>query len=196
MLAHLSTPVRVLTLTIALAALLAVGAASARAAVTPTVSTKYYSFTGQTVVAMRADINRVRPGTQDASARGTVNWGWHHVISASGRCSFDRTAVTLREAFLMPRWASREGAPADVAHAWDVYIARLWVHEKGHQALSQKAANAVAVKLNKMGSFASCASLDTAANKAASVIMARQQQAQVAYDARTQHGATQGAVFG
>lgn len=161
-----------------------------------TVSTRYYGFTGQTVPAMRASIDRVRPGNQDGSAWGTVNWSWRRVIGADGRCSFGRTQVTLREAFVMPRWASRAGAPADVQATWDTYLARLWVHERGHQTLSQKAANAVAFRLAHMGSQATCARLDAAANRAASEIMRRQQVAQAAYDTRTDHGATQGAVFG
>lgn len=186
----------VLLFTGVLAALLAVGAAPASAAVKTTVSTKYYAFTGQTVPAMRASINRVRPGNQDGSAWGTVNWSWHRVIGSDGRCSFDRTQVTLREAFVMPRWASRAGAPADVQATWDTYLARLWLHEKGHQTLSQKAANAVAFQLAHMGSQSTCPRLDAAANRAATAIMRRQQVAQAAYDKRTAHGATQGAVFG
>ena len=193
---HLHHHARALVVSLVAAALLLLGAASASAAVTTKVTTKYYSFTGQTVADMRASINRVRPGAQDASAWGTVNWRWRRAISGSGRCSFSRTSVALSEKFVMPQWASREGAPADVQNTWDTYLARLWVHEKGHQTLSLKAAKAVSAKLNKMGSYATCAALDKAANKAASAIMARQQKAQAAYDARTNHGATQGAVFG
>jgi predicted secreted Zn-dependent protease len=69
------------------------------------------------------------------------------------------------------------------------------LHEHGHRDIAEAAANDLARTLEALPGHPSCDALAAAARNAASTLLARHAQTQIAYDRETGHGATQGAVL-
>jgi predicted secreted Zn-dependent protease len=78
---------------------------------------------------------------------------------------------------------------------WNQYLIALRLHEVGHQQHGIDAATEVLQRLDSFPSYASCKSLETAAQTAAQAIIQQFNQRDVAYDRTTKYGYTQGAVF-
>ncbi|MCW2962030.1 MAG: hypothetical protein JWM90_2417 [Thermoleophilia bacterium] len=175
---------------------LTAGSSVAHAVVRPSAATTtYYSVYGATVPGIRASLDAKGPGGHDARANGYVAWRYSFVRSSRG-CSIGSVSVTVRQRYTMPKWSMPTDAAADVRAAWDAYLVRLWVHEKGHGFLTRQAAAKVNFVLMRVGTRSTCSALDAAASSVAKSQMRLDGLRQAAYDARTSHGATQGATFG
>jgi predicted secreted Zn-dependent protease len=95
--------------------------------------------------------------------------------------------VTLRVVVSFPRWTHPAGTSAVVAADWARYARALARHEQGHvdDAVARDPFVLRAIKR------ATCSTADAAARAQLNLIRAHD----IAYDARTHHGATQGAHF-
>jgi len=170
--------------------------AGAQAAVTSSSTTTYYSVDGSTVEEIRADLDRLGPDGHDAKADGTISWEWTYAPVDADGCHFASVSVTLAETYVFPKWTRPDDATRAVRRAWDRYVKRLWVHERGHERISLRAANRIHTRFKNFGSRATCARLAAKANAAGQAILKSSRGQQAAYDTRTDHGATQGATFG
>lgn len=180
-------------LTVALIA--AFGTGVARAALSSTEATHYYRVYGSTEDELRASLNKLGPGAHDGSAYGYITWNYRYRIASSGSCSISASTTKLVEKFTMPQWVPPTDASAALQTKWDAYLTHLWTHERGHQQISINTAKRISAALARVGSRSTCSQVGAAANQRAVAFLAQQGRLQVAYDARTQHGATQGAVF-
>lgn len=184
-----------LTLTVVsvLCSLVVVAPASA---VTTSTKTTYYDIVGSTVAEMRADMNLKRTGGTDGNAWGYVSWRFRTVINSSGsKCSITKVSVKHRQTYTMPRWDPPESASDEVRSEWSRYSKVLWAHELGHGAITARAASDIERALRRT-SKSSCTKAITAGNAAGNARMKRHTADHAAYDKKTEHGATQGAVFG
>jgi len=138
----------------------------------------------------------------DVSAPGgyTANTTWHLSYEyrprsqPGGACEVDTVTTKLDLKVSMPRWAPTAGASPDLSARWSRYISALQVHEAGHlqtgrdfesgfkrAALAARAAN--------------CGELNSALRTLFDSLLDQARARDRDYDARTGHGATQGAVF-
>ena len=138
---------------------------SAKPAVT--IRTNYYPVQGTTVEQLRTEMNRNGPMGNWAYTNWYVSW--------SAPCK-----VTLRVVYTYPRWINRDAASASFRQYWDKFMASLQVHEKGHEQNGRNAAPAV--------DKARC-------NNSSGAIVQKWVNQDKIYDATTNHGTTQGAVF-
>ena len=95
---------------------------------------------------------------------------------------------------ILPAWQPGGSAAAGLAGNWQNLIASLTVHENGHVAIDQQYANQLLNDLQSLPATA-CESLAASVATKAAADIAVLNTANAAYDAATNHGATQGAVL-
>jgi predicted secreted Zn-dependent protease len=187
---------RIRLFVIALAASAAVAAfAPAAPAATPSprvahATMHYYAVGGVTEAQIRARLNANAPPSPDGfkgDAYTSWNYHWSWPGYGSSACSLDKAQVTLTVDVHFPRWTHPKAASAAVAAAWNRFATALAVHESGHAAYA-RARYAFVVRAIKR---ATCRTADAAARAQLALI----RKHDVAYDASTKHGATQGAHF-
>ena len=150
----------------------------------------YYLVGGTTADQVRARIDKRRPAAPDGShfdayTHWEYRWNWPGY--GSSRCTLSQARVTVEVTVSFPRWTHPNGAAAGLTAAWARYSKALARHEKGHvdYAVARYPAVVRAIKTS------TCAHADAAATAQLNLI----RKHDVAYDASTQHGATQGARF-
>jgi predicted secreted Zn-dependent protease len=183
--------IRPLVLVLALAAALAPSALAASGGPRVAHATmRYYAVGGTTDAQIRARLSARAPASPDgfkgdAFTRWNFRWSWPGYGSAS--CDLGKATVTLAVVVSFPRWTHPAGASAAVVADWGRYTRALARHEQGHvdYAVAREVFVLRAIR------HATCSTADAAARAQLSLIRAHD----VAYDARTHHGATQGAHF-
>jgi predicted secreted Zn-dependent protease len=182
-----------LLLALALAAAVASGPAAATPPASPRVAHAtmvYYAVGGTTPEQIRAQLNARAPVSPDGfHGDAFTRWSfrWHWPGSADGRCRVKEATVTLRIEVSFPRWTHPKAASAAVASAWTRYGRALARHEQGHVDFAVAHYPAVVRAIRS----ATCRTADRAAQAQLNVI----RRHDLAYDAATRHGATQGARF-
>ena len=151
---------------------------------------RYYAVGGTTDAQIRARLNARAPASPDgfdgdAFTRWNFRWSWPGYGSAA--CDLGKATVTLGIVVSFPRWIHPAAAPAAVAADWLRYTRALARHEQGHVD-NVRARDPLVLRAIKR---ATCSTADAAARAQLQLIRAQD----VAYDARTRHGATQGARF-
>jgi len=132
-----------------------------------TVTTSYYTVDGNSVDELRDQMNRNGLKGFWAYTSWYVSW--------SAACH-----VSLRIVYTLPRWRSRDVAPAELRTKWDKFLASLITHERGHGTHGRNAASEI--------DHSRCAT--NPGN-----IIRRWANQDRTYDITTRHGRTQGAEF-
>jgi predicted secreted Zn-dependent protease len=155
-----------------------------------------YAVSGKTPKDVRADINRKRKAAAGGGYDSINNWNtwWTVNTERTARgCAITSVKVTLDIEIVIPKLVA--SAPADLRRRFDTYLEHLMVHERGHSKHSIAAARQIEPALMKMAPKPTCRETIQAANKLANSFLLKQRQIDKDYDARTRHGATQGATF-
>ncbi len=174
---------------------------SASGPIAKTSVTSCYDVTGGSVREIRASINAslARPNDQnsgaavDAKSAYKFNFRWT-TAAAAGRCRATTVSAAFNVEFIYPRWVAPPSPSAVLVLQWNAYVAALQTHESGHELNGIDATNDGYAAINALG-VASCGDFNAAAQAAIDATTARAKQADVSYDATTNHGATQGAHF-
>ena len=151
---------------------------------------RYYAIGGVTDVQIRGRLNARAPASPDgfngdAFTRWNFRWSWPGYGSST--CDLARATVALSIVVSFPRWTHPAGASPAVVADWGRYTRALALHEQGHVDYARARDPFVLRAIRR----ATCSTADAAARAQLSLIRAHD----VAYDARTHHGATQGAHF-
>jgi predicted secreted Zn-dependent protease len=158
-----------------------------------------YAIAGQTAAELRAAMNR--RGPLDASRErfdAVTNWwiNWYYRYGRSGtRCTIASADVRVRIVFTLPRWRPGPGAAPALVRKWNRYLQALRRHENGHSGHAVVEGKRILTGLRRLAPRPSCAQLGAAADALGHAEIRRGNAWDVAYDRRTGHGATQGAVF-
>lgn len=151
-----------------------------------------YPVRGDSIAALRADVNKQRNAAHDAYTSWYVNWSYPRV--SGSRCSTGTVTVTVTVNIRVPEHRPSSSTPASVNTAWDAYARALLAHENGHRDFGVRSAVEVKRELEALRER-DCAQLDTVAQTKGRAIVARYASDERLYDQSTQHGATQGARF-
>jgi predicted secreted Zn-dependent protease len=151
---------------------------------------RYYAVGGTTTAQIRTSLDARAPKSPDgfngdAFTQSHFHWNWPGYGTST--CDLAKASVTLTISVSFPRWTHPKAASAAVAAAWARYAKALATHEQGHADVAYARYPAVVRAIKR----ATCATADAAAH--AQLDLMHKQD--VAYDARTNHGATQGARF-
>lgn len=168
--------------------------------VTVTSEKQFYQITGNTEKVLRQQMSALGPPDEetgkifDARTDWAIKWHFYYDKS-NNECKIDRVDVSLSITYIYPEW----NPPADAAPAlvtkWNTYMENLVVHEEGHSSLADDGAQLIYQTILDMPPATTCDALGEATNAAAQEKFDDIKQRQKAYDDKTGHGKTQGAVF-
>jgi predicted secreted Zn-dependent protease len=188
------------------------------------VSTKSYSVGGKTLAEINKDMEKKGPVDPNESKRYSGSClGKIDLSIGADDFAFETTAgsspvevtatlkggsVTSSAVITLPKLASDKGLSAAAKKEWNRFLAKVGVHEEGHADSYYNLAVAMAkemVEMSAKGTGKDERSAQIAAQKAliaalskkygGTVIADRVKQDAAAYDAKTKHGANQGAVL-
>lgn len=158
---------------------------------------QYYPITGSTAVELRNSINlNRRAATQtdyDARADWYVRWNYRYA-PVGDRCQITALDVTFTGTIIMPQWQPPVGANPQLVQQWQQYATRLRAHEDQHIQHGRDAAATVKAELPQVSTL-NCAQIEAATNGRGEAIVAEYAQKDKDYDARTNHGETEGVRF-
>ncbi|MDB5164702.1 MAG: hypothetical protein JWL89_328 [Candidatus Saccharibacteria bacterium] len=129
-----------------------------------------------------------------ASTDYALNWNFRYQDKGDGVCTVTNASVGITIAEIFPSWQPSAGAAAGLSGSWQTFIHNLAAHEAGHVSLDQAAAATILSDLQSIPATDCGRILEVAAGRVSSNIAALN-SANDAYDAATNHGATQGAVL-
>lgn len=128
---------------------------------------------------------------------GLARWkiDYHYTTTQQRQlCSISSVRLRVSGEILMPRWVDSASAPADLQRRWSEYYSALQQHEEGHVQHGRELAILVRERLMGLGAVP-CDTLQKLAQSEYDRLYGNLKTRDQEYDARTNHGATQGALF-
>lgn len=157
----------------------------------------YYEVEGDTPRALAVQLGQLGPEARGKRFFGLTEWE----VNAEYRwreqpngCTINDLTVQVRVQTHLPRWQRPAHAPQELTGAWTRFVASLDRHEHGHRALAEEAAEAIRSKLASLRT-ATCARIEGRAHREVVTLLHEYERRNLAYDAATGHGRTQGAVW-
>lgn len=158
----------------------------------------YYEVRGATAGELRESMDRhgLRDDGErvDALTEWYVRWRYRYAHQ-DGTCGIGAARVTLRIMLTLPRWNTTSTASPTLENEWDEYTKALERHEAGHVDIAVSAGNDIWRMLRSLPRYQSCSALETRADTEGTGVLRAHRSEERDYDAITNHGATQGAVF-
>jgi len=159
---------------------------------------EYYDVNGGSIGDLQKQIKENGTKWNDGKTYAAVtNWDIRYdydVLNDNGRCSVKSAKTDVSIVYHLPRRIISPSS-ASLAPVWDDYMAHVKVHEFGHKDIAVKTAGEINEALASLGSFPSKKELEREAKRVVNEKLQQMKDAQVAYDARTRHGETQGAIL-
>jgi len=188
---HLSGKL-VLTLFLGLASL-------AGAEPTVMINYDYYDIEGRTAAELREQMNIygvawTDGNIYDAYTGWDVKWNYQYRLIDES-CSILSVTTTLTVVFRLPRWVNYATGTAVLKKKWDAYMQSLRLHENGHKDIGVKAAAEIEKSIAELKPAETCNDLAETANQLGRRIISENAATEREYDAQTNFGETQGAVF-
>lgn len=157
----------------------------------------YYEVTGQTVGELAASLHANGPALHGRRFFGQTRWevgaeyAW---VERPAGCAIEDLTVRVRITLLLPRWRDAHRAPRELRRAWHRFADALGQHEDGHRQLAEEAAEAVRARLASLWGR-TCDGMEKRARREVAAVLEAYQEENIAYDAHTGHGASQGATW-
>jgi predicted secreted Zn-dependent protease len=153
-------------------------------------SITYYDISGSTGQEMRTQLDRSAPVAPDgyrgdATTIWNIYWTWDGYGTED--CDLETVKTTYDIQVTMPRWTPPKDASPELVEEWNRYILALTEHEQVH--VDHVIAGIPGV-INAIRN-ASCGTAESEAQAVLDDIRQKDDE----YDATTNHGAAQGAVF-
>jgi predicted secreted Zn-dependent protease len=161
----------------------------------------YYQIRGFTADDLRNQMNSLgfleNNQRYDAKTSWCINWHSDCYCSGSSQnqCYANSAQVTVHISTTLPEWENQYSAHSSLQAKWQNYIARLSIHEQGHEENGKETAFDMEKELLNVPPMPNCQSLQAALTRIAQQIIQQHNQWDVNYDQSTQHGRMQGAIF-
>ena len=162
-----------------------------------------YNIRGRNSAELRAAMDAKGPLNKklnkrfDARTDWEIDWTYKgdKSLAEKGVYRLGQWTIQLNVKVILPRWEnSRDGLPFE-RRRWQVYQARLQLHEAGHVKLAERTASALDETFSTISLFPSREKLEEAILARAAAILLKHTTLHLDYDRRTRHGKTQGAQF-
>jgi predicted secreted Zn-dependent protease len=161
---------------------------------------QYYAISGDTVAAINEEMYRCSPfanpegGTFSGQVDSWVVYDYKWTAETSGMCRVTSANVLVHVTVGYPKWAASATTTPGVVDKWASFIKNLELHENGHRDNAALHARQLYDGLLALPAT-NCTGIEQAATSYADAKIAAMKAADVAYDAQTQHGVTQGAIL-
>jgi predicted secreted Zn-dependent protease len=172
-----------------------------RAVLPPVVTEQYeyYDVKGDDVETLRCEISKNGCKWSDGKKYDSVTtWRIKQQYDCERgpqTCSAESFKATIDIVFRYPKWVRDENAPKSLVEKWDRYLKNLVIHENGHRDMAVEAAEELSRAVAALPPASSCTKLDRSVRALYSEHMQKLRENEQRYDAATNHGLTQGAVF-
>jgi len=162
---------------------------------------KPYAVVGNTPQEIRRSLNANgvtdpnEPGQRfDANVVWHLSGGWEGQPTANG-CELKDAAFTLKVTLNIPALTIGPATTNELLQGWNAYVERLKLHEAGHIDTSVKQARKLRDDFGNFPPAPNCDTLDQRLQARFDQTIQTIKALDIRYDADTQHGATQGAVY-
>ncbi len=160
-----------------------------------------YPVVGATLSELSKSLNaQAQPDSNDATGQYYARTQWY----LSGRwftqptargCEVESGSVTLAMTMTLPALSASVGMSPQVSDRWNTFVNNTITHETGHVTRNLQSSRDYQRDLGNFPPAPDCARLKSQLNDLFNRATAAIRQVNIDYDAQTQHGATQGAVF-
>lgn len=138
------------------------------------------------------------PNDPDGKFYAKTDWflsaAWNYQPTSRG-CEVGDGSVTLAMTMTLPALSSSVGMPTDLLSHWTTFISNTITHESGHVKLSEQGARTYQHDLGNFQPASDCTAIQPQLSGLFNRASAAIRKANVDYDAQTNHGESQGAVF-
>lgn len=165
-----------------------------------TETVEHYEISGASPWEVRKALDQAGPidSTEnkrfDAVTKWYVNWRYRYQRTEQS-CAIASATTDVKVTITMPRLKDEGAAPPALRQAFERYTANLLVHEKGHGKIGIDIARRIEDGLAGLPAEPNCDRMGQVANEFGRKLIREANQQDIDYDARTRHGATQGARF-
>lgn len=154
----------------------------------------FYTVEGDTVESIEDSLRQRGPRDDRGKARfaytdWTINWRWKKLDT--GLVDTRSLDVECRATINLPRLQTNPSTPIDTILAWNDFVARTRQHELAHLEHVQNGARLIGRRLAEHEMKRGAPS-PARANKIVSQAIQELRELDIAYDARTNHGAVEG----
>jgi len=165
---------------------------------------QYYNIHGRTPNALRKALDAQGPMGPDGKKRfiartdWTLQWTYKWDGKLAKQAGFFRLSewtVDVKSTIILPRWVELEEAKPFDQRRWQIYMARLKLHENGHAKLAELAGDAANKAFANLKVYPSSEKLKEAVRLKAQEILKLHRAMELEYDQKTDHGKKQGARF-
>ena len=158
-----------------------------------TVDTQYYPVHGRTAADLRDEMRRGGPIEAGSRRFGSYTSTFTYMYTyqrTPAECAA-RVSIQLRSTFNLPQWNDTAGADTVLRTHWLRFVQNLGVHEDGHRVIMNRNVDLMRYKMEHATS-PTCDALGRQIKWIGDDANRQAATDQVAYDARTAHGLTQG----
>jgi predicted secreted Zn-dependent protease len=177
----------------------AAGAATAMADPIVTQTFYYYDVTGKTSQDVRTDLNRHGPfDSQGRRFDGYTRWyvRWRYIYkSVPEGCGISGVSTNVDVAITLPRLNPDTDASEDLKKSFANFADKLRLHEEQHGRHAIEIAKRIETGIAALPPEGTCERLGQVANDLGYALIKEANQQDLDYDARTQHGRTEGVIF-
>ena len=165
---------------------------------------QYYDIRGRTPNELRkamdaqGPMNPVGKKRFDARTDWTLQWTYKwdgKLAKQAGLYRLSEWTVDVKSTVILPRWVQLDEANPLEQRRWQVYSARLKLHENGHAKLAERAGDAVNRAFANIKVYPSSKKLKEAVRLKAQEILKLHRAMELEYDQKTDHGKKQGVRF-
>jgi predicted secreted Zn-dependent protease len=167
-------------------------------------SIQFYDIRGRTPNELRKAMDAQGPlnpeGKKrfDARTDWTLQWTykWNaELAKQAGGYWLSEWTVDVKSTIIMPRWTDLDKTNPLERRRWQIYLARLKLHENGHAKLAEATGDAVNKAFANLKVYPSSKQLKEAVRLKAQEILKLHRAMELEYDQKTDHGKKQGARF-
>lgn len=166
--------------------------------ITYTEKISYYQISGDNESQLRGEIDSKRPvgddGAYDARTKWYIKWSYPFAKEENS-CRTGPLLITTEIEFIYPQWTNQDNASTELKDKWNKYMENLKVHESKHKEFAINGGRQILQALSALSSYPTCEKLDEIANQKGQEILESIRKNDKEYDAATDHGRSQGAVF-
>ena len=164
-------------------------------------SQTYYKIKGYNAEELRTQLNELGPYSKDkrydANTTWHINWTYkyHYDNPSQNPCYLTEVKVSATIVSILPEWEDKEIGDLNTQMKWDKFLIALRAHEEGHTKNGKEAANEIDKTLSSIPSQPNCRLLEDSIKNKAQAIIKQHNIWDEQYDATTDHGKKDGAVF-
>ncbi len=157
-----------------------------------------YDVRGSTTRELVREMQAKGPAEEGRRFFGRTEWSirWNYLRERRDGAHVIRSiTVAVNITHRLPRRIPTQGERDDLAAEWARFFRALTTHEQGHARNALQHGKALHAKLLAHGPFASARELEEYVRTEGAKCIAETRAADIEYDRRTEHGATQGAML-